>query len=466
MSISLIAQTESVANAACLLPTDVGMVRGMSDDALTQLSGILARTRRAIAAQDALVAGEVARRSAPALGHSGLAQRLGFRTPEEMVRVTAEVSTTEARRAVRVGGLLNESQPIADPVTGEPQAPTRPWLRDVGAAVTAGTLSVAGAEAISNGLGVPTEDISEHVLAAAATSLLEGLASSGTVDADRLFRRARELRDEIDEAGIKDREAALRDKRSLTFISLPDGMSLLKWRMDPETAAVVGGLYDQTTSPRRGGPRFVNEKDAALSRAIEDDPRTTDQLASDVFRHLLENGAAADSSELLSTSDAVLMVIVPVESLEKNVGHGFIEGQSEPVSIETVQRLACDAVIVEMTVDESGNPIDVAKEKRLFNRRQRRGLAYRDGGCRWPGCRRHAHWSEAHHIHPWSKGGLTTLANGILLCRHHHMLLHDKGWDIESRDGQFWLVPPVDVDPERRPRLMESQSRAARNVGP
>ncbi|MEP6482771.1 MAG: HNH endonuclease signature motif containing protein [Rhodoglobus sp.] len=41
----------------------------------------------------------------------------------------------------------------------------------------------------------------------------------------------------------------------------------------------------------------------------------------------------------------------------------------------------------------------------------------RDGGCRFPGCDRPPSWCEAHHIVPWSHGGRTDLADGLLLCR-------------------------------------------------
>jgi hypothetical protein len=32
---------------------------------------------------------------------------------------------------------------------------------------------------------------------------------------------------------------------------------------------------------------------------------------------------------------------------------------------------------------------------------------------------------HAHHDHPWSRGGPTTVTDGRLLCQRHHTLAHD-----------------------------------------
>ncbi|WP_323368692.1 MULTISPECIES: HNH endonuclease signature motif containing protein [unclassified Nocardioides] len=49
----------------------------------------------------------------------------------------------------------------------------------------------------------------------------------------------------------------------------------------------------------------------------------------------------------------------------------------------------------------------------------------RDRECRADGCTIPATWCEAHHRQPWSAGGKTDLDNGMLLCSHHHHLIHD-----------------------------------------
>ncbi|MGB3909892.1 MAG: hypothetical protein WBL06_05425, partial [Pseudolysinimonas sp.] len=42
----------------------------------------------------------------------------------------------------------------------------------------------------------------------------------------------------------------------------------------------------------------------------------------------------------------------------------------------------------------------------------------------------------AHHANHWAHGGRTDIADGILLCRHHHMLLHNNHWKIHRPPGR------------------------------
>jgi predicted restriction endonuclease len=37
---------------------------------------------------------------------------------------------------------------------------------------------------------------------------------------------------------------------------------------------------------------------------------------------------------------------------------------------------------------------------------------------------------EAHHLQPWSQGGRTDLADGVLLCSHHHHVIHDPRFQM------------------------------------
>jgi hypothetical protein len=57
-------------------------------------------------------------------------------------------------------------------------------------------------------------------------------------------------------------------------------------------------------------------------------------------------------------------------------------------------------------------------------------MAIRDVTCRAEGCEIPAVWCEAHHAaEPWTTGGRTDLADGLLLCSWHHHRAHDHHYD-------------------------------------
>jgi hypothetical protein len=73
-------------------------------------------------------------------------------------------------------------------------------------------------------------------------------------------------------------------------------------------------------------------------------------------------------------------------------------------------------------------PLDVGREHRLHTRYQRVALGHRDGGCVAETCDRPPAWCEVHHPEPWAAGGETSVANGELLCGHHHRLVHHPNY--------------------------------------
>ena len=124
-------------------------------------------------------------------------------------RALALVSARDARDLVTVGRLMD-----APPV----------WLGDVAAGVTSGEVSVGAAAAIVTGLGEPSASLGADDLLDAAQTLV---AEAGTLPPEKVAKRARELRDELDAAGVADREQALREMRSLRYSRRRDGM----WQM-------------------------------------------------------------------------------------------------------------------------------------------------------------------------------------------------------------------------------------------
>ena len=104
----------------------------------------------------------------------------------------------------------------------------------------------------------------------------------------------------------------------------------------------------------------------------------------------------------------------------------------------TAQRIACDAALVAVLhhVGE-GEPLRLGRKTRTISPAQRRALRVRDGGCGFPACHRRKHL-EAHHVQHWSLLGPTDLENLVLLCRVHHMLIHEGGFRVSPAGDTGW----------------------------
>ncbi len=462
--------TESLAAvrvAASALPTAVGAVRGLDDDDLLGAQRTLAEARRAIDASASLIAGEIGYRSRRELGYSGLAQREGFRTPEKLVQFTTGSTARDASALVTVGTLVHHAE--LDPSAGAAES-LEPWLHAVGSAVASGALGLDAAQAIRTGLGRPLglesgAGVTAAQLAAAVAILL---AEAPGLHADALLIRARQLRDELDLAGVAEREQQIRDERSIRRFRRPNGLNRYVIDPDIETAAFLDDLYDHATSPRRGNVTFQTDEDRAWADAVGRDSRTTDQYVHDTFTDLLRIAVSSDSPDtrgLIGSRQPSVRVLVTARALESGDGVGHIEGIAAPVSLATVERMACAHGTIQVTFDPTGNPLDLGREQRLFSPRQRIILSARDGGCRFPGCDRPPSWCEAHHIDHWQRDrGRTDVDRGVLLCRHHHMLVHNNDWEIEHGEEGFTLIPPASIDPSRMPRLMPAKSPAMRDL--
>ncbi|HSN72278.1 MAG TPA: HNH endonuclease signature motif containing protein, partial [Steroidobacteraceae bacterium] len=112
------------------------------------------------------------------------------------------------------------------------------------------------------------------------------------------------------------------------------------------------------------------------------------------------------------------------------------------VTAATARRIACDASIVRLHEDEGGEPLSIGRKSRTVPAAIRRALRARDDGCRFPGCT-HRSFLDAHHIEHWADGGETGLDNLVQLCRHHHRLVHEGGFQCgKDADGELRFRDP------------------------
>ena len=112
----------------------------------------------------------------------------------------------------------------------------------------------------------------------------------------------------------------------------------------------------------------------------------------------------------------------------------------------------CDCTL-HRVLRADGVVLDYGRSTRTVIESLRRAVSARDGGCRFPGCDRKRAWCDAHHVQWWRRHGDTKLDNLLLLCTHHHRVVHRDGWQVDLlADGTAVFVSPRGARFETRPR--------------
>ncbi|WP_404431362.1 HNH endonuclease [Microbacterium lacus] len=437
------------------------VLRASDTDAVVEGVAEASRVINALQCLVAVGAGVIAERSTRDLGHTGAAAVRGHRTAVDLVQSVSGGTRADAVRAVRVGeslvqGVVDESS-VADAATLTSSEPMRSWFAVVSDALLRGTLTTAQHDAIRRGLGEPpvpvggSEPDSEAVEAwGIAGEQLIRLA--GEVAVEELGRAARQMRDSLDAVGAEERHQRRYLGRSFRTWVDADGVRRITIVCDDEGGEWVASVEASALRPRRGGPRFVDSAEVAAASALASDPRTNEQLAYDLVMGMFMAGALAEASAVFGARQpGVRMVIVkdlvgPRDHFGRLLAVGHYDDGGNAIAGSQIDRALCNTGYRDITVDAGGNPLDVGRELRLYSTSQRIALAARDGGCMWTGCRVPASYCEAHHIDHWCEhNGRTDIDRGILLCRFHHMALHNQGFRI-TREGKgaFVLEPPPD----------------------
>jgi hypothetical protein len=253
--------------------------------------------------------------------------------------------------------------------------------------------------------------------------------------------------------------------RALHVYQDEDGTVTIRGRLAPEVGAVLLRALEAAREALHQRRR---------EEAPEDEQPTMEQqqadalalLAETALHHGIDPGAPGERYQVVVHVDAAVLADAgqPGQSL-------FEDGPRVPAG--TSQRLACDATRVVMRHDADGRVTEIGARTRTIPPALRRALHHRDHGCRFPGCG--ASFGQGHHIRHWAQGGPTTLSNLALLCRRHHRMVHEEGYEVERQPGgalQFrWPdgriipeVPPpstVPADPVAALRARHEQNGLA-----
>ncbi|GAA1912633.1 HNH endonuclease signature motif containing protein [Microbacterium aoyamense] len=380
--------------------------------------------------------GEVVERTDEPVTEGRMTHRFGCRNVSELVQRATLVSPVTAARFEKAAKAVRRGVSFTG---GELLEARLPALRD---ALGDGVVGLDGALAIAAPLMAMGARASRDAVLIADAELAAGARGEG-VDAappacaDLLRVQSQVWAAALDPDGAEPRERAAIHKRAFQLGAATDHGVPVRGMLMPEVAAQFQRICDATLSPRVEGVQFLDSE--SLDAEVPVDPRTQGQKQHDVLAMAL--GVAA-SSELLPTiggAAPTLVVTVREEDLASGKGSAHVEGTTEPVAIASAQHVACSGAVQRIVFDNAGRIVALGTEERVFNRRQRRAIAARDGGCVIPGCGVPAGWCEVHHVTEHARGGPTHTDNGVLLCWHHHRFLDSSGWMLRMNRG----VPEV-----------------------
>ncbi|WP_337975134.1 DUF222 domain-containing protein [Cellulomonas sp. NTE-D12] len=109
---------------------------------------------------------------------------------------------------------------------------------------------------------------------------------------------------------------------------------------------------------------------------------------------------------------------------------------SGPVPASVLARLACDSEISRIVFGPDSQVINAGRAERTFAGPRRKAVIARDGTCRYPGCSAPPALCEVHHVDGWAaRQGETDVNRGVLLCWHHHDVVHRRQVQIGPSPG-------------------------------
>ncbi|MEV7038236.1 DUF222 domain-containing protein [Amycolatopsis sp. NPDC051061] len=355
----------------------------------------------------------------------GVMELFGYRSVARLFEHLADVPKAAAETVVKRARALTPGHNL----DGTPIPAVAPAT---GAAASNGRLSTPMIDTI---VGVMTqvplehrEEAEQHLLTFAEDAGHKQVAALGARILAHLDPDGAEP--ETAEPATPNRELSLRRKRT--------GGWELNGRFDDETGARASALLDSLAERRTGdeGP----------------DLRSPLERYGDAFSDAVDMALNSPDLPMQAGERAHVMVAVSLEDLKTGVGRAIL-GDTGTMSAAEARIHACDCMLIPTVLGGKSEPLGLGRLRRLVPPGIRRALYLRDRGCAFPGCHRPPRHCQGHHIRHWADGGPTELGNLVLMCAHHHRLLHRSGWQVRiAADGLPEFLPPVFLDKRRKPR--------------
>ena len=214
---------------------------------------------------------------------------------------------------------------------------------------------------------------------------------------------------------------------SVHLSNLPDGRYALNGTLSEDGGSMVdAALRLATTDDVDGEP----ERTPAERRA---------DALTDICQFFLDHHATAGAA----SGSATLVVVADLDTLERRSPGVASRINGQPLHRSVLDRIACDCNIHRLITDGHGVILDFGRKTRVVSDRLRLAVATRNGGCRFPDCRRPVADCQVHHVVPWEERGPTDPTNLAAVCLRHHQILHIHGWSAKLLpDATFEVITP------------------------
>jgi hypothetical protein len=306
-----------------------------------------------------------------------------------------------------------------------------------GKALAAGDISCAHVDVLAPMVRGREEEFADH-----EETLVDAAVALAPDDLAVAARRWRSIVDDGQDA------RRMLDRRGLGIATTLHGMGVVEGELDPEGTELLLEAIDRAAPP---DPVDAPEPPRTLRQ------RRADGLV-DICREYISRHSDADDGPRVAAHVDVTMDLVTLLGAE-----GAVDGLDPralrcelrsvgPIPSAVAERLCCDSAVGRVVMNGPSEVLDLGRLERLVSPAIRRAVVARDHRCVWPGCDRPARWCDAHHLLPWERGGPTSVENCALLCRRHHVLVHEGAWMLlRNLDGTYELKPPpTEFVPRRR----------------
>lgn len=310
--------------------------------------------------------------------------------------------------------------------------------------LTQGRLSIEQAATIVHGLSRVPEELSVEQVDSVAADLVGFGEQFGPPGLARLVNRAveavaPEVAEDADRLALERAEARARRERFLTI--RPDGDG--GWQVRGKLTSLAGAQLVGTLKAIA-----ANQRRADVAAGVD---TTIGQATADALVVLAGHYGSCNRLPRHGADRPRILVSIAYDTLVGRLGSATLLNTDAALTAQSARRLACDAGILPVVLGGDSVPLDVGRERRLFTGRLRTLLIRRDRGCSFPGCDRPPADCEGHHRRPWWDGGRTSLANGVLVCEHHHHVIEpdpakppEARWCVRlDRRGNPEFSPPL-----------------------